>query len=136
MRYFYAAYKMGGSTPEMDFFPMGLKPEEFELLATDHLGVFDRVFTVEGSRPLGLIAKRGWEIHALWFGWSTARERLEGAARFLHDFRKENWGIVMVPKDRLSFFNSLADYGLLVRVGTFAHHPDRLAVYEVNHVVR
>ncbi len=136
-RHLFAAYQMGGTTPILDLLPDRMNPTEFETMMTDHLSIFDKIWAVNGERPLGIIVTRGAEIHALWYGWATPRQRLEGSARWLDEYRKKNWGIVVIPSEQMDFFNRLKDYGLLVRVGTFAHHPEgRKAVYEVNHVNR
>ncbi len=82
------------------------------------------VATIPGkqSSPVGLLAVEyndqvAWP-HAVWFPWSTARNRVECLVNFLQELNKEAAVLIASEPELTGFFGHLSRYGLLRRVGT------------------
>ena len=128
MPYLWAAYRMG----TFGNFQVGLDRNEFRELI---FGTIHGLFKVGGD-AFALLAKRGdgteavmgvvtvmphqlqmWP-HVNWFPWSTLRNRIECALRFLLETKERcNLIIVASPKD-VDFFLHLCRYGVVRRIGT------------------
>lgn len=132
LRWFYGGYVKGAFK---EHFPDGLNAQGFIAAVNE---ISDRAIkTVEISdgnnkRPLGVITERiehGMvEAHVVWMPWTTARNRIEGAIRYINDIRKvpNIWGgkpdrliaLFAVEGEDKVLMTHICRYGILRRVGT------------------
>lgn len=132
MAYLWAGYREGSLAWEQ-----GLKPQQFRQLVEDLTAAVIQgggdVYTMMGQTPRGRIPVgimttdkvEGPEIkpiyhpHAFWFSWASPRNKLECAAKFLIDLKKN--GNIEIRSDARywPFFQQLCNYGILRPVGKF-----------------
>lgn len=129
VKYAWAAYRAG----ELEGFEPGLEAVEFrDLFKSLILSRFDAAWTLisdtkRGRVPIGFAL--GFYPHPdasgflfidtmLWFSWATARNRIESAAKFFDDVRKEIPMLGFAKIEHKKFYEALAKMGILRRVGT------------------
>lgn len=88
------------------------------------------IATIPGkqSSPVGLLAveyhdNAAWP-HAVWFPWSSSRNRVECLVNFLQELNKEAPVLIASEPELTGFFGHLSRYGLLRRVGTIRKYRD------------
>lgn len=73
--------------------------------------------TVPVGLVVGAVAEHRLEPHVYWFPWSSLRNRLECAVKFLNLARRDFLVIVVHRLDQARFFEAVAAHGLLKRLG-------------------
>lgn len=58
-----------------------------------------------------------YEPHVVWFGWATARNRVECGVRFFNAIRREMCCMVYATPSERAYFTQLCRYGVMRRVG-------------------
>ena len=75
----------------------------------------------EKIRAVGVVAGRfdeyGLRPHVVWFPWSTSRNRLECALKFLHDIGREHFTWFIAKREDVPFYDHLIRYGMIRAVG-------------------
>lgn len=131
LAYMWAAYRMG-AIPEA-YVPPGLDKEEFTDQMTDLLLSFADVKTMVAPRngvpsPVGIaVIERGGtrlQPHAVWFPWATIRNKIESAAHYLGEMRRQRRpdgrfykGLIFAPESTWTFFEHMMRRGILKRCG-------------------
>lgn len=112
-----------------DVLPFDLSPLEFKEHLTDlalrtlqNNGELYVLIGGEREIPLGLVnlTFQGHHVHphAVWLPEATPRNRLECAAKFLHELRKKHLILIPVEAEKLTLFEHLCEFGVLRKVGT------------------
>lgn len=128
MPYLWAAYARG-IFKGFSIFPAGLGPDAFAIIVTDlfrsEAGRGNKVDllicrTPDGEIPVGVFfsAMDGEFIHpdVLWFPEASARNRMEGMARYILEYKDKNVLLWLVHDVR--FLMHMSRYGLVRKVGT------------------
>lgn len=136
-RFAWAAYRKGGlldieaglEAPEFDEVFWSLVGEQFDAVwaAEKRDRVFGLVFGIWPSKsPDGEpLVPLLWIGEMAWFPWASARDRLEAAARFVEDARKEVVVMEFAKMQDKAFFERLCRYGVMRRIGTlYGFYPD------------
>jgi hypothetical protein len=127
-QWLYAAYRMGGFE-----LPEGFSYEEFEVAFYEWSVTAHEVYMLEAPLqdsqsarngavlPVGLvkaeISDHRMEAHAIWFPWSTTRNKIEATLAFLDSMRTRYLVLVLAKKEARRFFEQVMRYGILKRVG-------------------
>ncbi len=120
-RFLWAAYQMGGWS---DLFAQNLSKEAFAEKMVEILGAVDLDWIIEiegenGLRPIGIVlgvfraAGRAVEPHVDWFPWATPRNKMEGAAQFLHDVGKTYKVFLYIESENALFWDRIWKYRIL-----------------------
>lgn len=121
MRFLWAAYQMGGWN---DLFAQNLSKEGFTEKMVEILGSVDLDWIIEiqgknGLRPIGIVlglfrgAGRAIEPHVDWFEWASPRNKLEGAAQFIHDIGRLYKIFLYIGKEDVLFWDRIWKYRIL-----------------------
>lgn len=100
-------------------------PEAFRAAARQALEPFDELFMLEGDdHAIGLVMAlaepAAYRIapSVLWFPWSSPRERLTAAVKWLNVMRKTRKAVFHADPDDERFMDHIKRYGVIRRVGT------------------
>lgn len=76
----------------------------------------------KGQVPVGIVKVERHQMalwpHAVWFPWSSGRNRVEFSVGFIQELKKEGMVLIIAEEDTVQFFAHLGRYGLLRRAGT------------------
>ena len=123
--YLWAAYRKGMF--DRSVFPEGMARSAFVERLTDALSMRDEVYvgeaqTARGRIPVGVIVVNfygGWTLpHVDWFPWSSDRNKLEVAARFIETMRRTREVVIVTSEIDVPFYERLAKYKIVRRAGT------------------
>ena len=130
----WAAYMKGA----FEGFPSNLPPADFRsAFKTRFAGTIVHVLTAPNKESpevgvvISLPSRDGYLLtpRAVWFAWSTSRNRLECSVKWLNEARKTAMPIFHFPWDGRTEFGSdpfakhLCRYGVLRPVGVEHHYP-------------
>jgi len=121
MRWLYAAYRKGAfeAPPEMD--PATFS--EWVMAELEKVGeAFILTSPMEGEdRPVAVVLARfsdhRMEPHVWWFPWSTDRNKIECAVKFLNTMRTTNLILIAAEEVDWRFYDHLLRYGMMKMVG-------------------
>ena len=115
------------------YVPAGLDKENFTERMVDLIVNFADVKTMMAPRhgvpsPVGIaIVERGGsriQPHAIWFPWATVRNKIESAAHYLSELRRQRdpngrfyKGLIWAPEATWTFFEHMMRRGILKRCG-------------------
>lgn len=143
--YIFAAYRLGGLPDLEKMIGPGLKgpdfDDQFEILVDV---AYDAAWTIyahskEGYGPVGIVFGRNfaevmWIGDMQWFPWASSRNKIEGTARFLLSIRDKDFtGMWSSRPETADFYNHLASYGLIRRLGTHVMKDSSNPIWQVRH---
>lgn len=121
-RWLWAAYRRGAFPDAAE----GMDRERFLDWLAERAAAFHEVWILtapneDEKRPVGVVAGRfdeyGLRPHVIWFPWSTPRNRMECALKFLHDIGREHFTWFIARREDVPFFDHLIRYGMIRAVG-------------------
>lgn len=111
----------------------GMEKDEFTDRMIELINTFADVKTMMGPRhgvpsPMGIavVERPGSRLqpHAVWFPWATARNKIECAAQYLGELRRQRGpngrfykALIFAPEATWTFFEHLMRRGVLKRCG-------------------
>src|SRR3990167_6087678 len=122
LKWLWAAYRKGG----LPHLPEDLGQDDFRQWTLDEIAKWDGAFLLEvpyetGRRAVGVLFCRAkgrvLEPHTVWFPWVTGRQKLETLTQFINEMRRDWCILVWCLPHIASFFDRIAKYGILRRVG-------------------
>lgn len=126
LKYFYASYRLQGGEP--------MSADDYAQLFVNITEKAQMLWVVTepyngDDRPVGAAHQTGngqtWETHVWWLDWATPRDKLVAALTFILKKRDEQTIMITSNSENDRFFEQLARYGVLRRVGTISRFwPD------------
>lgn len=134
----YAAYRLNAFK---DFMPEGLNEEQFIDSMLNMTANFDEIYVglaplqkgeskrrgshqIMGIAGVNFLGKNRAEAHAIWMPWASDKNKLEVAAKFFAEMRREKNVILPVKEDAKNFFRHLCRLGLMRHVGRIDRYFD------------
>ena len=118
-KYLWAAYKKGAFGEIKD-----ITPKEFEIIVVNSLN-YDDVWILEEPIPIGIVMGSytagpiEWIADVNWFPWATERQKLEHVVNFFNTMRKKRLLIWECKQKDKRFYEHIAKYGIIRRIGHF-----------------
>lgn len=133
----WASYKRDSKIGILKHIPEYLSPEEFKdyvmELSVRH---FDFAWTlIKDDQPVGVVYGKEFGDSIIlgsitWFTWASNRNIIESLLYFINRMRKEVHLIGTAEMKDKKFFEHMARYGVIRRVGTFNQSNPVMTVFE------
>ena len=92
--------------------------------------VFTSARNLEENMPVGIVGgirkQEVLEPHVEWFPWATPRNKVEAILAYIEGMRQDTSLLIYTDLEEKNFWERMAQYGVIRRVGTFYRREDRV----------